>query len=415
MPASIAITARAPQDSIAAFIARGLLKPSFRWQDVWQAEHARAFAVAGVMRLDILRLIRDQVDVAVREGTAFADFRDKLRAQLVGRGWWGNIEITDPSTGELRKTRFNDARLNLIFDVNVRQSHAAGRWARAQRSRMPLLIYRTMRDERVRMTHRPWHGVALPKDHPWWDTHYPPNGWRCRCLAYPIDQAGVDALRQAGQTILDEPPPTTWVEFENKSSGAVERVPRGIDPGFAYNPGKVHVQQGVDRQARELQRTATERWPLDAAVQGQALQVLRATIARMRSERTFRDFLAAPPALPGVGLPVVALPAAPGEHSVASVLGTDLLRQAARGDYPQGLPGVPSGWALAQAVVDRGQRLNLADGGVLWWWARGSGAERRVHVLQLRRGITNWWVDQLATLSVDEALQAYPQLQGLLK
>ena len=69
---------------------------------------------------------------------------------------------------------------------------------------------------------------------------------------------------------------------------------------------------------------------------------------------------------------------------------------------------------MAQAVVDQGQRLQLPGGDVLWWWARGTGASRRVHVLELKRGDLVWWVQRLAALSVDEAVQRYPALGALL-
>lgn len=409
--ADITLGAIRPEDAIAVFQRRGLLRPSFRWQDVWQAEHARAFAVAGVMRMDILRLIRDGVDGAVTNGSTFAEFRDTVRRQLVARGFWGNVEITDPATGEVRKTRFDDRRLQLIFDVNLRQSHAAGRWARIQRSRSDThIVYRTMRDERVRASHKPWDDVVLPKDHPWWHTHYPPNGWRCRCIAFGINERGIERMRAAGAKIKTEPPPTTWVEFVNKSTGQTERVPRGIDPGFAYNPGQVHVQQGMDRLVRE----ATAVRPSPAAGGADALRVTRAVVARGRSERAFREFLAAPPAQPNTGMPVAAVPGVGSEPVVASVRAVDLVRQAERADYPPGLPTQAAGWAMAQAVIDRGQRLDLADGRVLWWWARGGGADRRVHVLELEKSSLVWWVQQLAALSVDEATARYPQLAGLV-
>ncbi|MEY2689721.1 MAG: hypothetical protein RL375_3920 [Pseudomonadota bacterium] len=414
MPAAITLGALKPEDSFAAFAARGLLRPSFRWQDVWQAEHARAFAVAGVMRLDVLRLIRDQVDAAVREGRGFEEFDRGLRGQLVAKGFWGNVEITDPATGEVRTSRFDKRRLQLIFDVNMRQSHAAGRWARAQRSRMPYLVYRTMRDERVRASHKPWDNVVLPKGHPWWDTHYPPNGWRCRCTAFAVDEKGLQALRDSGAKVTTEPPPTTWVEFENKSTGQVERVPRGIDPGFAYNPGKVHVEQGIDRLARAI---TTARAPLPAqasSAQTGALQVARAVIARGRSERAFKDFIADPPKGVNTGLPVAAVPAPAGQPVVASVRASDLVRQRETPDFPRVLPTRAAEWAVAQAVVDRGQRLELPGGGVLWWWARGGDGARRVHVLELQRGQLVWWVQQLTTLTPDEAVATYPALKGLL-
>ena len=44
------------------------------------------------------------------------------------------------------------------------------------------LRYVAVLDARTRPEHRAWHGLILPIDHPLWDTHYPPNGWGCRCL-----------------------------------------------------------------------------------------------------------------------------------------------------------------------------------------------------------------------------------------
>lgn len=44
-----------------------------------------------------------------------------------------------------------------------------------------LLQYRTVGDNRVRPAHAALHGVTLPMSDPFWEQHYPPNGWRCRC------------------------------------------------------------------------------------------------------------------------------------------------------------------------------------------------------------------------------------------
>ena len=240
MPAGLRLAYAEPRDAVAAFEQRNLLQPSFRWQDTWQEEHSRAFAVAGVQRLDILQVFQDEIGAAVREGRSLADFRTGVRARLVQKGWWGNIPITDPATGEERITRFDDRRLQLIFDVNMRQSQAAGRWQRIERgaSLFPLVMYRTMRDERVRASHRAWDGLVLPVNHPFWRTHYPPNGWRCRCTAFALNQRDVDRRRAAGEAIQTEAPPIDWISFVNPRTGQVVPVPRGIDPGFAYNPGQ---------------------------------------------------------------------------------------------------------------------------------------------------------------------------------
>src|SRR5574337_1833569 len=128
-PAGFKLGAVTPEEAVAAFLERALLQPSFNWWDVWQQEHAAAFMVAGVADRSVLQIVRDQVDDALRTGRSFKDFFDALMPALVDAGWWGDVPITDPATGEQRITRFDPARLKLILDTNLRQSNAAGRWA----------------------------------------------------------------------------------------------------------------------------------------------------------------------------------------------------------------------------------------------------------------------------------------------
>lgn len=45
----------------------------------------------------------------------------------------------------------------------------------------PNLEYRTQQDGRVREAHAGLHGVVAPINSDFWKSHYPPNGWRCRC------------------------------------------------------------------------------------------------------------------------------------------------------------------------------------------------------------------------------------------
>jgi SPP1 gp7 family putative phage head morphogenesis protein len=282
LPAGFRPGAAEPKDAFDAFERRGLLQPSFRWQDVWQEEHAGAFSVSGVAQRDVLQLFRDELDKALREGRTAADFARAVRPALAAKGWWGDVEITDPATGETRITRFDDRRLRLIFDVNLRQSHAAGRWARIERNkrRQPYVMYRTMRDERVRASHRPWDSLVLPVDHPFWRQHYPPNGWRCRCTAFALSERELRERIADGEPIKREPPPETIIDYVNPRSGEVAQVPAGVDPGFAYNPGQVRLQQLAD-----LQRAA-----LDGAAPELAAELVRNVVRSGNFER----FLAAP-------------------------------------------------------------------------------------------------------------------------
>lgn len=252
LPDNMRLALLPPREAVAAFVRRGLLSPSFSWQDIYGAEHAHQFTVAKMMRVDLLQLVYDELGLSIEQGISLQRFQRELTPKLQAAGWWGKQEVTDPATGEQRIAQLGSPeRLELIYEVNLRQSYAAGRWERIERGRRvnPFIIYRTMRDERVRASHRPWDGLVLPVDHSFWRTHYPPNGWRCRCTAYAIDERGVQRLAQSGIRIQREAPEIEYVEFTNRRTGEVVSVPRGIDPGFDYNPG---LQRGSAlRQAYE--------------------------------------------------------------------------------------------------------------------------------------------------------------------
>lgn len=87
-----------------------------------------------------------------------------------------------------RRARQINARYNVSYlDVERQQVIAAGtqgsRWIDFQETRdtHPYLEYVTANDEHVREEHRRLHGLIYPIDDPFWDSYYPPNGWRCRC------------------------------------------------------------------------------------------------------------------------------------------------------------------------------------------------------------------------------------------
>jgi SPP1 gp7 family putative phage head morphogenesis protein len=213
------------------------LVPSYAWQDLWEAEHARAFTVAKGMSDDVLKAVADAVEKALADGETFAAFKKQLEPRLRELGWWGRQPMTDPRTGETREVQLGSPhRLQIIFDTNMRVSHAAGKWEQVQRLKdvRPYLRYVAVLDNRTRAAHRAWHGTILPVDHPFWDTHYPPNGWNCRCT---VMSASARDLERNGWTLAEAAPAVEYRNWVNKRTGQVERVPAGIDPGFAYNPG----------------------------------------------------------------------------------------------------------------------------------------------------------------------------------
>lgn len=87
--------------------------------------------------------------------------------------------------------RHNGLYLRAELDTATQAAQAAESWQEFERRKYlyPNLRYETAGDERVRESHRSLDGTVRPVDDPFWDTYYPPNGWRCRCKVIQTDEA----------------------------------------------------------------------------------------------------------------------------------------------------------------------------------------------------------------------------------
>ncbi len=266
-------------EAITHFRAKGF-HIGFDWRDTSAGQHVASFTVAKVARLDILQDIRAAMDRVKAEGRTFADFRNELEPILRRKGWWGRQRMADPLTGQPRIVQLGSPhRLRIIFDTNLRMATAHGQWQRIERLAgvMPYLRYSAVHDARTRPEHLAWHGTVLPWDHPFWRTHYPPNGWRCRCL---VQQLGEDDLERFGLEVSDEPPARwdTTRPWHDRRNGETHQIPLGIDPGFAHNVGRINL----DREASDRLVQRIDRAPGDLA---------RAAIGRPWRMPTFRRHL----------------------------------------------------------------------------------------------------------------------------
>ncbi len=239
--------------------------PSERWTDMWQGAHARAFVIAGAKKLEMLESLKEAVLKADELGTTLDEFRRDFDHIIAAHGW------------SYRGTR--NWRTRVIFETNLRVSYNAGRWAQAQetKGRRPYARYSAVLDDRTRPAHRSWHGTILPVDHPWWRTHWPPNGWGCRCTVITLSER---QLRRLGWKVSEVPPSERMVEKTVYRHGArwTVRVPEGIDPGWAYNPGIARWGAGPAEEVLRAERESRGQW-------------------RSLEETTWRDF-DLPPVLP---------------------------------------------------------------------------------------------------------------------
>lgn len=230
-----------PEEAIAFFRAKGF-RIGFNWQDVFRQEHVRAFTVAKAMSRDLLEDIRAAVDRAISEGTTLATFRKDLQPTLEAKGWWGKKIMLDPATGSHELVQLGSPRrLKTIFDTNVRTAYQAGKWERVQRTKaaFPYLEYSAVMDGRERPEHGTWDGIILPVDHVWWDTHYGPCDWNCRCTAIARSQRMLD---RAGKTVSAVPTANDLLPWTNTRTGETGMLEAGIGKGWDYNVGKEYLR-----------------------------------------------------------------------------------------------------------------------------------------------------------------------------
>ena len=198
------------------------------WTEIWQDEHSQAFVVAGAAKDDLIGDLRGAVDSAITEGTTLETFRSRFDEIVEKHGW------------SYKGKR--DKRTRVIYDTNIRTSYAAGRWDQMQdiKARRPWWRYRHSGyvDGNPRLEHLAWDGLVLHSDDPWWQTHFPPNGWGCGCYVETLSDRDLQRLDKHGP---DTAPP---LEMRTETVGTggpsprVVQVPKGIDPGFAYAPGR---------------------------------------------------------------------------------------------------------------------------------------------------------------------------------
>jgi SPP1 gp7 family putative phage head morphogenesis protein len=229
-----------PAEAIAYLEAKGY-RTTVNWTEMWEAEHAGAFTVAKVAKTDLLVTIHKSLIDAQERGIPFERWQAELQPELERAGWWGRVQDRE-LTGTSRAIFVGPRRLRTIYETNLRMSRAVALWDRIQASkaRLPYLRYSAVLDGRTRPLHRKWHNTILPVDHPWWQTHFPPNGWRCRCT---VVQMGESDLARRGMQVSDGPPDDGPVRpFWRRGADAPVFVPPGIDPGFGFNAGIARAQ-----------------------------------------------------------------------------------------------------------------------------------------------------------------------------
>ncbi|MFT4191644.1 MAG: phage minor head protein [Comamonas sp.] len=202
--------------------------------------HGKVFAVAGAVKTDLVSDIQASLVQGLTDGTTITDFRKQFDQAVQKHGW------------SYKGKR--GWRTAVIFDNNMRSAHMAGRWAQLQagKDRRPYLQYRTAGDARVRPQHRQWNLKIFHIDDPFWQTHYPPNGWNCRCTIRAYSER--DLERKNLQ--VSEPFQMDTREVVTRDGEITDVVPVGIDPSWDHNVGQSWIapEMALGRKLARLPR-----------------------------------------------------------------------------------------------------------------------------------------------------------------
>ena len=128
----------------------------------------------------LARLTRDTWHFAAAKN--YQQMRD-LTLALVGDDGKARTFSEFKAAAEAINAKYNRSWLLTEYNSAVGAATMASRWAefKANEKSMPFLKYQTVGDDRVRNEHRALDGITRDINDSFWATHYPPNGWGCRC------------------------------------------------------------------------------------------------------------------------------------------------------------------------------------------------------------------------------------------
>lgn len=151
-------------DAIAYALSRDVVPSDDYYNRMSGIQRRQAVSIAGLAEVDHVRYVMAQVNSALVNGQSFDDFQK-------------NVNLVDI---DLPKHR-----LRTIYQTNIQQAYAHGRWTEQQRNKAdkPYLIYLSKNDSKVRPSHQLLHRTIRPIDDAFWTHSTPPLSFNCRCIS----------------------------------------------------------------------------------------------------------------------------------------------------------------------------------------------------------------------------------------
>ena len=234
-------------------LARNLLKSktvssdSINWRDSLDKANREAFWIAGITSKELLIFLHESIVEAIDKGESYEVWRKRVLPELEGK--------------------LSPSRLRTIFTTNVFTAQSAARYIQLKylADEDTYWQYVTVDDDRVRPAHQLLHNRVFHCEDVFWETHYPPNGFNCRCVVVSLD---ADEVKKLGLNIETGDDHIKWDTDSAGNKRAVYVAPDGTecptDIGWSYNPGRVDKLDDINRELEQELEDAIRK--SDAAV-----------------------------------------------------------------------------------------------------------------------------------------------------
>lgn len=198
-------------------------------------DRVKAFVVGGMAKGDMLQAMHDSIGNALATGQSMKAWKKDVRQLFDDKGW----------------NQLQGFRLENIFRTNIQTAYSVGRYRQmmdASESR-PYWRYSAINDSRTRASHSALHGRVVRADDSFWDTFYPPNGYRCRCTVTSLSERDLERKGYKVESI--EPGQILEIPSGPQKGRAVPVMP---DNNFRENPGKQYWKADTSRYRADVKQ-----------------------------------------------------------------------------------------------------------------------------------------------------------------
>jgi len=171
----------------------------------------------------------------------------------------GNLRSKFDFISEAKKVddKYRTQYLDVEYDTAVRTARLASQWAKFVKNKRiyPNLRYLLTKAAKPDEKHLKFVGIVRPVDDPFWDTHYPPNRWRCQCSVEQTDSDATDIPANLPQVApgFDFNAGKTGQVFDVKNSEYIKSVPQKEQPALIRQAEKfVNTQAAKDAQYQPM-------------------------------------------------------------------------------------------------------------------------------------------------------------------